>query len=90
MKTSSNEDSIVLDCFCGNETTLKSAQINGRQWIGIDQSDEAIKATTEKLNDIKGDLFVSQTDFQLWTEKKHSPSTLVLRGQYRKFGVRLS
>jgi len=44
-----------------------------RQWIGIDQSDEAIKSTTEKLNNIKGDLFVSQTDFQLWTEKKHSP-----------------
>lgn len=73
IKTSSDEGSIVLDCFCGSGTTLKSAQINGRQWIGIDQSDEAIKSTTEKLNDIKGDLFVSQTDFQLLTEKKHSP-----------------
>ena len=72
VKTSSNENSIVLDCFCGSGTTLKSAQINGRRWIGIDQSNEAIKATTEKLNDIKGDLFISQTDFQLWTEKKRS------------------
>lgn len=72
VKTSSDENSIVLDCFCGSGTTLKAAQINGRHWIGIDQSDEAIKATTEKLNDIKGDLFISQTDFQLWTEKKHS------------------
>lgn len=70
IKTSSDEGSIVLDCFCGSGTTLKSAQINGRQWIGIDQSDEAIKSTTEKLNDIKGDLFISQTDFQLWKEKK--------------------
>jgi len=77
IKTSSDEDSIVLDCFCGSGTTLKSAQINGRPWIGIDQSVEAIKATTEKLNDIKGDLFVSQTDFQLWTEKKHSPQQRV-------------
>lgn len=72
VKTSSNEGSYVLDCFCGSGTTLKAAQINGRHWIGIDQSDEAIKATTSKLNDIKGDLFISQTDFQLWTEKKHN------------------
>ncbi len=72
VKTSSNEQSYVLDCFCGSGTTLKAAQINGRHWVGIDQSDEAIKATTTKLNSIKGDLFISQTDFQLWTEKKHS------------------
>ena len=38
IKTSSYEDSIVLDCFCGSGTTLNAAQINGRNWIGIDQS----------------------------------------------------
>ena len=32
IKTSSNESSIVLDCFCGSGTTLKSAQINKREW----------------------------------------------------------
>ena len=69
VRTSSNENSIVLDCFCGSGTTLKAAQINGRHWIGIDQSEEAIKSTTTKLNEIQGDLFVSQPDFQLWTEK---------------------
>jgi adenine-specific DNA-methyltransferase len=68
VRTSSNENSVVLDCFCGSGTTLKAAQINGRHWIGIDQSEEAIKATTTKLNDIEGDLFVSQTDFQLLSE----------------------
>ena len=68
VKTSSNENSIVLDCFCGSGTTLKAAQINQRNWIGIDQSDEAIKATSSKLNDIKGDLFIAQTDFQIWSE----------------------
>ena len=70
VKTSSNENSIVLDCFCGSGTTLKAAQINQRNWIGIDQSEEAIKATIKKLNEIKGDLFISQTDFQLWTEEQ--------------------
>ena len=78
VKTSSNENSIVLDCFCGSGTTLKAAQVNGRNWIGIDQSEEAIKASINKLNAIKGDLFISQTDFQLWMEEKHTPITSLI------------
>ncbi|NLA24437.1 MAG: site-specific DNA-methyltransferase, partial [Bacteroidales bacterium] len=35
IRTSSNENSIILDCFSGSGTTLKAAQINGRKWIGI-------------------------------------------------------
>ncbi|MDR1859431.1 MAG: site-specific DNA-methyltransferase [Bacteroidales bacterium] len=31
VKTSSNEGSIVLDCFCGRRTMLKAAQLNNRQ-----------------------------------------------------------
>ena len=50
IQTSSNEDSIVLDCYCGSGTTLKSASDNGRKWIGIDCSEIAIKTTKEKLN----------------------------------------
>lgn len=50
INTSSNPDSIVLDCFCGSGTTLKSATTLGRQWIGIDQSSLAIEATLVKLN----------------------------------------
>ena len=72
VKTSSNENSFVLDCFCGSGTTLKAAQINGRNWIGIDESAEAIKTTTMKLNNIKGDLFIAQTDFQLLTDQQEA------------------
>lgn len=72
VKTSSNENSIVLDCFAGSGTTLKAAQTNGRQWIGIDQSDQAIKAITTKLDAVEGDLFVSKSDYKLLTEKRHS------------------
>ena len=50
IKTSSNPESMVLDCFCGSGTTLKSAHLLNRRWIGIDQSDQAIKATTRKLS----------------------------------------
>ncbi len=46
---SSNPNSIVLDCFCGSGTTLKAAQELGRRWIGIDQSDEAIRIALQRL-----------------------------------------
>jgi len=64
IRTSSNPESIVLDCFCGSGTTLKSAQMNGRKWIGIDQSEYALKATIEKLETIKGDLFVAKPEYE--------------------------
>jgi adenine-specific DNA-methyltransferase len=72
VKTSSNENSIVLDCFAGSGTTLKSAQINGRRWIGIDQSYEAIKAIINKLDTVESDLFTSKSDYKFLKEKSNS------------------
>jgi adenine-specific DNA-methyltransferase len=69
IKTSSHENSIVLDCFCGSGTTLKAAHQNNRHWIGIDQSDEAIKATISKINSITDDLFTSKPNFKFLKEK---------------------
>ena len=75
IKTSSNLDSIILDCFAGSGTTLKAAQVNGRNWIGIDQSEEAIKAITTKLNSIPGDLFSTVPEFKiLKAEPNHTVS----------------
>ncbi|WGK70282.1 site-specific DNA-methyltransferase [Candidatus Haliotispira prima] len=54
IKTSSNTDSIVLDCFCGSGTTLKSAHLLNRSWIGIDRSEHAIKATVENMQSVAG------------------------------------
>ena len=67
IKTSSKKNSLVLDCFCGSGTTLKSAQINNRQWIGIDQSDLAIRATKNKLEAIEGDLFIEKPEYEFIT-----------------------
>lgn len=49
VEASSNEGDKVLDCFCGSGTTLKAASELGRNWIGIDESVEAIKAARKKL-----------------------------------------
>ena len=64
IRTSSNPGSIVLDCFCGSGTTLKSAQRLNRNWIGIDQSEHAIKATVEKLEAIEGDFFTGKLEYE--------------------------
>ena len=47
--TSSNEGDLVMDCFCGSGGTLVAAQELGRQFIGIDSSDLAIKISKERL-----------------------------------------
>ena len=49
IKASSSINSIVLDCFAGSGTTLKAANHLGRKWIGIDQSELAIKTIKENL-----------------------------------------
>ena len=75
IKTSSNEDSIVLDAFCGSGTTLKSAHLLGRKWIGIDKSDLAIEATKNKLETISEDLFVEKPKYEYIEIKEAKPST---------------
>lgn len=63
IKNSSNENSIVLDCFAGSGSTLKVSDSLGREWIGIDNSNHSlnvIKDTFEKEN-IKCNFFEYQT-----------------------------
>jgi adenine-specific DNA-methyltransferase len=63
IQTSSNENSIVLDCFCGSGTTLLAAQNNSRNWIGIDQSSLAIETTINKLDKGKNTLFYNYKNY---------------------------
>lgn len=67
---SSNEDSIVLDCFCGSGTTLQASQELGRNWIGIDQSDEAIKVIQKRLAKIPTSLFSMDSNFEYLEEER--------------------
>jgi DNA modification methylase len=49
IKMASNEGDVVLDPFMGGGTTIAVADRLGRQWIGIDQSAMAVKATELRL-----------------------------------------
>lgn len=62
---SSNENDLVLDCFCGSGTTLQVANQLGRRWIGIDQSGEAIKVTKKRLSEMEQDLFSVKARYQV-------------------------
>lgn len=65
ISTSSNEDDLVLDCFCGSGTTLLAAEQLGRNWIGVDQSEQAISVAERKLAEIPNTLFRRTPEYAL-------------------------
>jgi DNA modification methylase len=52
--SSSNENDIVLDAFCGCGTALVAAEKLKRQWIGIDVSPTACRVMAKRLRDACG------------------------------------
>ncbi|MDR2535736.1 MAG: hypothetical protein LBD29_06855 [Treponema sp.] len=61
----SNERDIVLDPFMGGGTTIAVSDRLNRQWIGIDQSVQAVKVTEIRLQK-QTDLFTSPYTVQLY------------------------
>lgn len=51
--SSTNEDNIVLDPFCGSGTTGVVAVENKRKFIGIDTSEEYLYITEKRINMLK-------------------------------------
>ena len=49
VKTSSQKNDLVMDCFCGSGGFLYTADNLDRRWIGIDSSNEAIEITTKRF-----------------------------------------
>ena len=54
IRSSSDEGSIVLDCFAGSGTTPAVAERLGRRWVAVDIGRFAIHTTRKRLMDIPG------------------------------------
>lgn len=54
INASSYQDSIVMDCFSGSGTTLIAAEELHRKWIGIDQSEVAIRVSEDRIMNLLG------------------------------------
>lgn len=54
IKSSSDPDSIVLDCFCGSGTTAAVAEKLGRRWVAVDIGRFAVHTTRKRLLEIEG------------------------------------
>ena len=64
IQMSSNEHSLVMDCFCGGGGFLREAFCLGRNFIGIDESKEAIKINQKWINDFnRKDIIKCEYDF---------------------------
>ena len=51
IKASSNSDDLVLDPFCGCATTPVAAERLGRQWVGMDIWDGALRVVKQRMED---------------------------------------
>jgi DNA modification methylase len=51
VRTSSNENEVVLDAFCGCGTALEAAENLNRKWIGVDISPTACQVMAKRLRD---------------------------------------
>lgn len=58
IKQSSNEKSIIMDCFCGSSSFLSAGLENDRFVIGIDKSIVSRDIIEKKRNSLKNILIV--------------------------------
>ena len=54
IKASSNPGDVVLDPFCGCATTCVASETLGREWVGIDLSELAVKLVNQRLREHHG------------------------------------
>lgn len=65
INNSSNENDIVLDCFCGSGTTCVAAKETGRRFIGMEINPKYYKIAVDRLNGINANGQTSIfTDFE--------------------------
>lgn len=60
IRTSSNEGSLVLDCFLGSGVTCIESYKLGREWIGIDNSKYSLQTFQREYGELDANLFISK------------------------------
>ena len=86
----SNENALVLDCFCGSGTTAVAAERLGRRWIAADLGRFAIHTTRKRLLSVANVRpFVVQNlgkyERQLWQAAEFGDSAVPRTAAYRRF-----
>jgi len=78
IESSSNENDIIADFFCGSGTTMAVAQKLGRRWIGCDLGKFAIHTSRKRLMQIPDCTFellnLGKYERQVWQLSKLSPN----------------
>lgn len=57
IQTSSNQNDLVLDTFCGSGGFLFAAEQLGRRWLGMDASKEAIRVSQGRFETLQESIF---------------------------------
>ena len=60
IESSSNENDVILDAYCGCGTTVEVSQKLNRQWIGIDITYQSISLILKRLEDSFGSTVLNQ------------------------------
>jgi DNA modification methylase len=94
IKASSNEDDLVLDCFCGSGTTAAVAEKLGRRWVTCDLGRFAIHTARKRLLAIPGvKPFVVQNlgkyERQYWQLDEFGPDATQRLAAYTRFILNL-
>lgn len=90
IRASSDENDLVLDCFCGSGTTPAIAEKLGRRWIACDLGRFAIHTTRKRLLGIEGVRpFVVQNlgkyERQVWQKAEFGERAEATVRAYRRF-----
>ena len=72
IKTSSNPDSIIFDCFMGSGTTQAVAMKLGRRFIGADINLGALQTTTKRLLSVAKEMEDNQTSIGSADDTKYT------------------
>ncbi|HYT42304.1 MAG TPA: DNA methyltransferase [Methylomirabilota bacterium] len=82
IKMGSNPGDLVLDPFFGSGTSLISAQLNGRRWLGCDISTEAYSIAMKRVeNEFK---FQANVDFSIGDQYLLEQNFPVIHGIYNE------